>query len=37
MLNLRVCLVARIPLAWSISLIQAECNLVEEIHMQLFG
>lgn len=35
--TLRVHLVARIPLVWSISFIQTECGLVEEIHMQLFG
>jgi hypothetical protein len=35
--DVRVRLVARIPLAWPISLIQAEFDLVERIHMQLFG
>jgi hypothetical protein len=35
--SLRVCLVARIALAWSISHIQAEFSLARMIHMQLFG
>lgn len=33
----RVSLVACIPLAWLISLIQAKLNLDEEIHIQQFG
>lgn len=34
---LRVCLVARICLAWLISLIQVELILINGIHMQSFG